>query len=68
MAERNRREAIEVVEAELATCMFVERFEFFQKLVMLNLWLSAFTESQDERYSIAKVRDLVNMHIPNLLA
>ena len=27
--ERNKKEAIDVISAELATCLFVERFEFF---------------------------------------
>jgi len=54
-------EAVEVIKAELQTCMFVERFEFFQKLVVLNFWLCAATEDP-----VARVRELVQMHLPNL--
>ena len=60
--ERNKKEAIDVIRAELATCLFVERFEFFQKILVLNLWLcqESIGESRD------KVQELVNMHLPNI--
>ena len=58
---RNKEEAIAVIKAELQTCLFVERFEYFQKLVILELWLCSLTgESTD------KVKELITMHLPNI--
>lgn len=58
---RNYDEALAVIQSELQTCLFVERFEFFQKLIVLNVWL--FTANSQ---TIEAVKDLIAMHAPNI--
>ena len=50
-----------MIQSELQTCLFVERFEFFQKLIVLNVWL--FTANSQ---TIEAVKDLIAMHAPNI--
>ena len=57
----NQTEAIEIIKSELQTCLFIERFEYFQKLIILNLWLCASTGK-----SVDSVRELIQMHAPNV--
>jgi len=35
----NQADAIAVIEAELKSCVRIERFEFYQKIIILNFWL-----------------------------
>ena len=36
--EANRVDALGLVDSELATCLYLERFEFIQKHLVLRLW------------------------------
>ena len=37
---QNQQDAIAVIEMEMSSCTRVERFEFYQKMVVLEYWLS----------------------------
>ena len=62
-ASTNLKEAVEVIQAELNTCVFVQKFEYFQKLVVLNLWLITTAATE---VTIEKVAELIQIHLPNL--
>ena len=39
-SNQNQADAITVIEAELQSCARVVRFEFYQKMIVLNFWLN----------------------------
>ncbi|CDW85250.1 UNKNOWN [Stylonychia lemnae] len=45
--QKNVNDAQYIIEQELQSCLYIQRFEFFQKLVMLKAWLYLF-HNEDE--------------------
>jgi len=34
----NKKQAIHVIDCEISSCLYLERFEFIQKYLLLQLW------------------------------
>ena len=48
----NKQQALHIMETEIDSCLYVEKFEFFQKLVVLNAWLDIVEEKSETEKAI----------------
>jgi len=52
----NQSDAIAVIEAELQSCARVVRFEFYQKMIVLNFWLDIIAKRNLKRDTYNQVK------------